>query len=143
MSIRLATPLDIEPCVLVDASNFHIYTDEKRRSHFREMIPKQAMLIFEEDEQILAYATYEPKWFECTFLKLVVVDAPARRRGLGSLLIQHIMGHCCPSGRLFSSTEDDNDPSKAMHEKLGFKVSGSLDNLPQPNREIFYFKRVK
>ncbi len=140
--IRLAKPRDIEACVALDASNFNIYTSAKRGKHFEEMIPRNAMLVAEDMNRIVAYASFEPDWFGCSFLKLVVVDTSSRRLGLASQLIKHIEDHYCPLGRLFSSTEDDNTPSKAMHEKLGFQESGYLDNLPQPHREIFYYKKL-
>ncbi len=140
--IRLAILPDLEHCVAIDAPNFNIFDREKRRKHFLEMIPKNAMLVLEQQHRIVAFGTFEPDWFGCTFLKLVVTDTSVRRQGLASLIIQHIENHHCPSGKFFSSTEDDNDPSKQMHLKQGFKESGWLDNLPQPHREIFYFKQV-
>lgn len=140
--IRLATADDLETCVAIDAPNFNIFDREKRRAHFQEMIPKNSMLVLEKDSMILAYATFDPDWFGCTFLKLVVTDMNFRREGLASQLIQHIELHYCPSGKFFSSTEADNEPSIQMHERHGFIESGWLDNLPQPHREIFYYKTV-
>ncbi|MEA3287026.1 MAG: GNAT family N-acetyltransferase [Candidatus Marinimicrobia bacterium] len=141
--IRLATMTDLDICVAIDAPNFNIFNREKRQKHFTEMIPKNGMLVLEQDHHIVGYATFEPDWFNCTFLKLVVTDASVRRQGLASELINQIQTNHCPTGKFFSSTEDDNAPSKAMHLKLGFRESGWLDNLPQPHREIFYFKQVK
>ncbi|MEA3286172.1 MAG: GNAT family N-acetyltransferase [Candidatus Marinimicrobia bacterium] len=141
--IRGAVIDDLEACVAIDAPNFNIFDRAKRRKHFVKMIPEDGMLVLEHENSIVAYATFEPDWFGCTFLKLVVTDVSVRRKGLAALLIQYVEDHHCPSGKFFSSTEDDNEASKKLHEKLGFKVSGWLDNLPQPHREIFYFKLIK
>ncbi len=141
--IRLAVPADLKACVAIDAPNFNIFNREKRRDHFQVMIPQKKMVVCLRDSKILAYATFDPDWFGCTFLKLVVTDKSVRRTGMASALIQYIEDHHCLSGKFFSSTEDDNEPSKRMHEKHGFVVSGWLDNLPQPHREIFYFKALK
>ncbi|MCK5794423.1 MAG: GNAT family N-acetyltransferase [Anaerolineales bacterium] len=141
--IRLAVLADLEACTAIDAPGFNIFDRPKRRDHFMEMIPKESMLVIEREQHIVAYATFNSDWFGCTFLKLVVTDASVRRQGLAGTLIQHIEDHYCPSGKFFSSTEDDNKPSKELHVKLGFIESGWLDNLPQPHREIFYFKQVK
>jgi len=140
--IRLAVMADLEACVAIDAPNFNIFDREKRRQHFAEMIPRSRMLVLQDQDRIKAYATYDPDWFGCTFLKLVVTDQTYRRQGLATLLIQYIEEHCCPSGRFFSSTEADNEPSIKLHERHGFVKSGWLDNLPQPHREIFYFKHI-
>lgn len=100
-------------------------------------------MVYLSQSKIVGYATFEPDWFGCTFLKLVVTDKAARRQGVASALIKYIEDYHCPSGKFFSSTEDDNEPSKRMHEKQGFEPSGWLDNLPQPHGEIFYFKALE
>jgi len=141
-TIRLATHQDLEACVNIQTDSFHIFTTAKRRTHLQKMITLQTLLVMEDQEQIIAYASFDPDWFGCTFLKLVVVDSAVQRQGFASRLIRYIEDYHCPSGRLLSSTEDDNLPSKALHQQLEFKVSGWLDNLPQPHREIFYFKTV-
>jgi len=140
MIIRIAQLHDLEPCVAIDAPNFNIFDRKKRRKHFLEMIPRKMMLVLEMDSRIVGYATFDSDWFGCTFLKLVVTDHAYRRRGLATKLLQHIEFKHCPSGKLFSSTEADNEPSIQMHKQYGFVESGWLDNLPQPHRELFYFK---
>ncbi|MCF7827008.1 MAG: GNAT family N-acetyltransferase [Candidatus Marinimicrobia bacterium] len=140
MNIRPALRKDLDACVAIDAPNFNIYDREKRRKHFLDMIPRGMMLVLEAESTIVAYATFDSEWFGCTFLKLVVTDQAFRRQGLASKLIQHIETNHCPSGKFFSSTEADNEPSIHLHLQLGFKESGWLDNLPQPHREIFYYK---
>jgi GNAT superfamily N-acetyltransferase len=140
MRIRIAQIEDLDHCVAIDAPNFNIFDRKKRRKHFLEMIPRGMMLVAEVDSQIVSYATFDPDWFGCTFLKLVVTDQSFRRQGIATHLIKHIEFNHCPSGKLFSSTEADNTPSIQMHLQYGFVDSGWLDNLPQPHREIFYFK---
>lgn len=141
--IRLATESDLETCVAIATDAFHIYTKERRREHLQQLIPDGNVLLAEECSKVLGYASFLTDWFNSTFLKLVVVDPVARRRNVASALIETIARDHCPSRRFFSSTEADNLPSIAMHEKLGFKPSGFLDNLPQPERELFYFRKVR
>jgi len=68
---------DLDTCVAINAPNFNIFDREKRRKHFLEMIPRERMLISEIDSRIVAYATFNPDWFGCTFLKLIVTDPSA------------------------------------------------------------------
>lgn len=143
MNIRIAKLTDLDECVAIDAPNFNIFDRGKRRKHFLEMIPKEMMLVLETNSSIVAYATFDSGWFGCTFLKLVVTNRAFRRKGLASMLLHHIEANYCPSGKFFSSTEADNEPSIQMHKRHGFIESGWLDNLPQPHREIFYFKSIE
>ena len=142
MTIRIAHMSDLDECVAIDAPNFNIFDREKRRDHFLYMITREMMLVLELDSKIIGYATFDSDWFGCTFLKLVVTDLKFRRQGMASRLIHHIEANHCPSGKLFSSTEADNEPSIRMHLQHGFQESGWLDNLPQPHREIFYYKQT-
>lgn len=140
MNIRFAEANDLDACVAIDAPNFNIFDREKRREHFLEKIPQGRLLVLEKDSGIAAYASFEADWFGCTFLKLVVTDQNYRRQGLASKLICYIEKHHCPNGKFFSSTEADNEASIQLHLQLGFRETGWLDNLPQPHREIFFYK---
>ena len=106
------------------------------------MILRGMMLILELDSKFVGYAIFDSDWFGCTFFKLVVTDLKFRRQGMASKLIHHIEANHCPSGKRFSSTVADNEPSFHTHLQHGFQESGWLDNLPQPHREIFYFKQT-
>jgi len=71
----------------------------------------------------------------------LIVHPDFRRRGIARSLVDVVAIHS-HDGRLFSSAMEDNKISLKMHEALGFRRSGYIDNLPQLTREIFLFKEV-
>ena len=140
--IRYARPDEVITCAQINAENFHFILEDRRKHILQHALQWQGVLVAEVAGDVAGYAIFDPDWFDSTFLKLIVVDARFRRRGIAYALIRWIEGHHCPSGRFFSSTEDDNVASKALHRKIGFVESGYLANLPQPHHEIFFFKQV-
>lgn len=143
IQIRHATPDDVPTCARIDAENFHFILEPQRIKLLKRALNWRGVLVAMVNNTIAGYAIFDPEWFDSTFLKLIVVDRHFRRRGIAERLIRRIETDNCPSGRFFSSTEEDNTNSRALHEKLGFVTSGYLANLPQPNHEVFYFKQVK
>ena len=141
--IRNARPDEVATCARINAENFHFILEDRREHILKHALQWQGVLVAEIDGTIAGYAIFDPDWFDSTFLKLIVVDARFRRRGIALELIRQIGHEHCPSGRFFSSTEEDNVASKALHTKIGFVESGYLANLPQPYPEIFYYKQVK
>ncbi len=140
--IRPGNPEDIEACVAIDTEAFHIYTAGRRRTLLQRSLEKTAFLVAVAGDRIVGYATFDPDWFHSTFLKLVVIDKDWRRRGIAVAMIRQIARDHCPGGKFFSSTEEDNQPSLALHQKLGFRACGYLDGLPQPGRELFFLREV-
>jgi|FLOH01.1.fsa_nt_gi GNAT superfamily N-acetyltransferase len=134
---------DVEPCVQMNPEVFHIFLDDRRRDAIKHALETGSFLVALIDGKRAGYAIWEPDWFDSTFLKLVVVEKEFRRKGIASKLILELANHHCPTGRLFSSTEADNEPSIAMHKGIGFVDSGWIDHLPQPHKEIFLFKNTK
>lgn len=142
MAIRHATDADVLTCARIDAENFHFILEPQRIKLLRRALAWQGVLVAMVGNALAGYAIFDPDWFDSTFLKLIVVDKRFRRRGIAERLIERIENKHCPSGRFFSSTEEDNAASRALHQKLGFVESGYLANLPQPQHEVFYFKNV-
>ena len=141
-SIRYGTASDVETCAAIDAENFHFILEDRRRRILKRAITWKGVLVAVVGYEVAGYAIFDTDWFDSTFLKLIVVGAKYRRQGIADALIKKIESEHCPSGRFFSSTEDDNYPSRAMHKKRGFVESGFLANLPQPENEVFFFKSV-
>lgn len=142
IQIRPATENEVLTCAHIDAENFHFILEPQRIKLLTRALAWRGVLVAIVDNTIAGYAIFDPEWFDSTFLKLIVVDAGFRRRGIAENLIRRIEIDYCPSGRFFSSTEEDNTASRALHKKRGFVESGYLANLPQPRHEVFYFKKV-
>ena len=94
-----------------------------------------------DEDRIAGFVTFEMNFIGCLYISLLVVHPDYSRRGIARDMIERVAEHS-KNGKLFSSTEEDNDISIAMHEALGFRKSGYIDNLPQPSREIIYYKEL-
>ena len=108
----------------------------------RAHVERRELLVADDDGEVLGFLAYRTDWFGCTFVSLIVVAEPARRRGVARALFQ-ALERVSPSARLFSSTEETNAISIQMHRALGFVPSGHIDNLPQGYRELLLYKRLR
>jgi GNAT superfamily N-acetyltransferase len=71
------------------------------------------------------------------FIELVVVDELHRRRGIASALVGHARD-LTPAAELWTSTNRSNMPMRALLSKLGFALSGRVDNLDPGDPELFF-----
>lgn len=138
MRIRKAAKEDYERCAELDRS---IFGTDKRKEFLRLRIQAKRMYVAEYEGRIVGFATFEPDFIGCLFVSLLLVHPDFRRRRIARKLIESVASHS-KNGRLFSSTEEDNEVSIKMHEALGFRRSGYVDNLPQQARELIYFKEL-
>ena len=139
VSVRAAREDDLEGCLEVDCA---VIGDDRRAPFLKARIEQDRLYVAEVEGRIVGLIAYETEWIGQFYVSLVCVHPDYRKRGVARRLFAAVEGHC-KTGRLFSSTEEDNQVSIKMHERLGFQRSGYIDNLPQPTREIIYFKRVE
>ena len=59
--------------------------------------------------------------------------------GIGAALVGHVEG-LCKSDRIFTSTNESNLPMQSLLQKLGYKRSGTVDDLDPGDPELFYSK---
>ena len=86
---------------------------------------------------VLNYIFYGQGWID-----MLYVAESRRRQGAGNTLIEH-MQQQCRTTKLFTSTNLSNLPMQNLLTKLGFVISGQIDNLDEGDPEIIYFKRLK
>jgi ribosomal protein S18 acetylase RimI-like enzyme len=150
MEIRLATEKDYERCVEMDML---IMKTDKRKDYFRRHIRDETMYVALEQDRVQKQAgkqakdlvagliAFDPHFIGCLYISLLLVHPDFRRGGIARKLVE-VVAALSKDGRLFSSTEEDNEVSLKFHEALGFRRSGYIENLPQPTREIILFREV-
>ena len=138
MEIRLAAENDYERCIELDIL---IMGTDKRKELLLRRIKKKALYVALSGDQVVGLITFHPAFLGCLYITLLIVHPDFRRRGIARSLVDKVAIHS-HDGRLFSSAMEDNEISLKMHEALGFRRSGYIDNLPQLTREIFLFKEV-
>ena len=107
----------------------------------RSHVERGELLVADQQGEVIGLLAYRSDWFECTFVRIVAVAEPARRRGVARALFEAVERRA-PTSRLFSSSEETNTVAIQMHRALGFTPSGHIDNLPQGYRELLFYKRL-
>lgn len=83
--------------------------------------------VYEEDGRVLGYC-YAHQWkaraaYAHTFEITIYLAHDAKRRGIGTQLLSHLIADCrqCGIHALIACITEDNSASIAIHEKFGFR----------------------
>ncbi len=108
----------------------------------RAVTEGQIVLAESAGEGLVGYVRWGYFWDSIPLCLTARVKPEHRRRGLGRRLYEHIEDTFRRSGCRFwlSSTEETNENSQRFHGACGFRPVGTLAELGQSEREIFYRK---
>jgi len=121
----------------------HMAAEEKARVGFIvNSVENQCCWIIEEDQRILGYGILEYNFFSFGFIRMLYIDQEHRRHGLGRKMMLHLE-RICKTAKLFSSTNQSNQPAQRLLEELGYRRSGIIANLDEGDPELVYFKYLK
>ena len=98
--------------------------------------------MYEQGGAVVAYAVLEYSFYGNAFVSMLCVHPERRRKGIGAKLMRHIES-LCRTDKLFTSTNESNQPMRKLLEKLGYQPSGRIENLDEGDPEMVYFKRLK
>lgn len=138
IEIRLPRVADAQPCSELAAL---VIGEERAGAFIRSHMERHHLVVAEAEPGVIGFLAYRTDWFQCTFVTLVVVQENYRRKGIAREFFKAVEA-ISPTPRLFSSTEETNSVSIRMHTALGFTPSGHIDNLPQGNRELLFYRRI-
>ncbi|HCL66322.1 MAG TPA: GNAT family N-acetyltransferase [Rhizobium sp.] len=109
--------------VLIDVDNRRAWMELRRAKGF-------PVLVAEKDGKVAGYASYGD-WrafdgYRHTVEHSVYVDKECRGTGIGKLLLQTLIEHARANGKhvMIAAIEAENQPSIALHERLGFRLVG-------------------
>lgn len=113
--------------------DYSAHTLEDRRQWYEKKQQEgYPLLVFEVDSKAVAYATFGPfrerPAYKYTVEHSVYVHKDYRCRGIGSKLMREIIAVAGEReyATLVAGIDASNEDSIIMHEKLGFKFSGSI-----------------
>ena len=102
-------------------------TVQQMQERMSALSPRYPYLVWEEEGRILGYC-YAHAWKERaaythTWETTVYLAPHAKGRGIGTALMQRLIADSRASGchALIACITDDNSPSRAFHEKIGFR----------------------
>lgn len=139
VTVRRAREEDLQGCYDVDCN---VFAADYRAAFLRAHARSDRLFVAEADGRVVGFIAYETEWIGTTYISLVCVHSTYQRQGIARRLFQAVEA-ACTTDRLFSSAEEANSASIMMHEALGFQRSGYIENLPQPSREIIFFKKLE
>ena len=134
--LRSARFTDAEAVIAFDP----VATSSRQRVNFiHQAITSRHAMVAETNGQVVAFGVLDYSFFDCGFVKLLVVEESRRRQGIGSALVE-AMVRGCKTDKVFSSTNESNAAMQALLEKAGFVRSGRVDNLDADDPELIYFR---
>ena len=139
MDTRIATYSDAEQIIGLDQI---AQTQRDRVNFIHQSITSRNCYVASEKQRIRGYGVLDYSFFSNGFVSMLYVDAKFRRRGIGSALMKHLE-RVSKKSRLFTSMEKGNTQMQALLKKLGYKPSGTIENLTEGEPELFYFKQLK
>ncbi|WP_064093482.1 GNAT family N-acetyltransferase [Rossellomorea aquimaris] len=116
-----------------------IVCDNRRKEYITNAIKDELCLVVKEGNLIVGFLLYHTYFFDCAFISLIIVSPTKRRKGYASTLLNHFVS-ISPTKKIFSSTNQSNEPMKEVFNVNGFVKSGVVENLDEGDPEIVYFK---
>jgi len=114
--------------------------DLRRQRLLRARVQMGECWIAEDGPDLLGYGL-RGEFFGFDFLELLFVAESARRRRVGSTLVE-AMEEACRTGRLFVSTNRSNAAMRALLARRGYAASGVIYNLDPGDPEVVYVRRL-
>ena len=139
MHIRAGTPEDVGVLISFD----HVAQRDTRRVDFvAHAIRSGNCFVAERSGKLVGYLVLTHSFYGNGMIELVYVAEAHRRSGVGRALIEFAEARC-RTPKLFTSTNLSNKPMQLLLGKLGFKLSGYIENLDPGDPELVYFKRLR
>ena len=136
MQIRQAVREDYEALCAVDSVAAKC---SERRSRIREWVVSSRCYVgADKNGALVAYGVLTDDFFDHAFIQIVVVSREHQRQGLGAAMVSHFIS-IARGSKLFSSTNLSNRPMQMLFAKLGFRISGYIDNLDDGDPEIIFY----
>jgi ribosomal protein S18 acetylase RimI-like enzyme len=135
--VRRATAHDLD-AVLTFVRTTHVGADHSDLLGAR--VNAGEVIIYEQYARVLGLVSIRPQWFfGRDFVELLSVGEDARRRGVGTTLLQAAV-QGSPLRRTFTSTNQSNLPMIGLLDKAHWEFSGQLDGIDDDDPELIYYK---
>ncbi len=131
---------DLEELIEIDIA---LTVRERQNEILRTSVAADGCIVARYGEHLVGFVTWDLGFFNRPFVRLLVVVASHRRRGLASALLRAVERAASAFGELFVSTETINTPMQALLATHGYEPSGKIDNVNAPgNAELVFYKRL-
>jgi GNAT superfamily N-acetyltransferase len=134
--LRLVGAADLDLLARIDP---RLADEPARRRHVAEVIGTGMSWAAVVEETLVGFAVVSRHFYGFPFVELLVVTQSARRGGVGSAL----MARCeadHDADRIFTSTNESNEPMRRLLAKADWSVSGLIENLDPGDPELVFVK---
>ena len=141
ITIRPLARADAEACDAIVLSLPYHFGDPDGRAECRDAVRSQDGLVADEDGAVVGFMTFEHRFSIATEITWMAVRADRRRGGIGSRLVERLVGELAATGRrlLIVLTLSPNDgpdeiadgyqATRAFYERNGFALARDLPGL--------------
>lgn len=116
-------------------------SSEERRSQIENGLRDLEISVALVDGTPKGYVLLNYRFYGHPFIELLYIAPDSRRIGLGSALVEHVQKHMIGC-KLFTSTNQSNEPMRELLHRLGFEESGIIHNLDPGDPELVFLKRL-
>ena len=116
--------------------------DEKRREFIQRSVASSTCYVALYDNEVIGYGVLSYAFYDNGCIEMLYVNSNHRRRGAGTALLRHLES-LCETPKLFTSTNRSNLAMRSLLVKLGYELSGEIQNLDEGDPEIVYFKPLR
>jgi ribosomal protein S18 acetylase RimI-like enzyme len=138
VEVRTATAHDVPAIIALDP----IASCSTRAEFIQRSVQSAICLVAIEATKVVAYGVLDYTFFSQGYVSMLYVAPSHRRRGIGTALMRNLEA-LCATDRLFTSTNQSNQPMQALLPRLGYVASGTVQNLDEGDPELIYFKRIR
>ncbi len=139
LSIRPANEGDVEALCALDLV---ARGEGGRREFIKDSVAAGTCHVAVAGGEVVGYGVLNYGFYREGFVEMLYVHAGHRRRGAGAALLRALEG-LCRTPKLFTSTNLSNLPMQALLNRLGYTLSGVINNLDEGDPELVYFKRLR
>ena len=136
IQVRLGATRDRKAIAACDAQ---VVSDLRRRELVDAAIAARRCWVAERSGVVCGYAILTANFFGRDFVELLYVAEDARRKGGGDMLLAAIEQARHEDG-LFTSTNESNEPMRALLEHRDYQPSGRILNLDPADPELVFVK---
>lgn len=141
-TLRVMTADDLARVMEIERASF---TTPWTRATFLGLLsrPDSYLVVAEIEARVVAYAAF---WQVLDQAELgdIAVDPEWRRRGLGALVLEHVMSQAAQQGvrELYLEVRESNRTAQRLYERYGFRIVGHRRNYYSGPREDARVLRV-
>ena len=114
-------------------------SDLARRAKIDAAMAARRCWVAERNGRIIGYSVLTDHFYDRPFIDILFVGEGSRRSGAGTALLEAIE-RSVAGDRIFTSTNESNEPMRALLLKQGYAQSGRIENLDANDAELVFVK---